>query len=99
MQELLGRLAADVRQPPAEDPHVCAGTLLSREQYLYDVERLGYIDGRLTPASTMTPQDVEHWTQAIPSRAEETPAEAPAEEPVVKPVVDPLQAPAVGSLL
>jgi hypothetical protein len=94
MQDLLGRLAAEVRQPPAEDPHVCAGTLLSREQYLYDVERLGYIDGRLTPASTMTPQDVEHWTQAIPSRAEDTP-----DEPAVKPVVDPLQAPVAGSLL
>jgi hypothetical protein len=48
---------------------VCAGTLLSREQYLHDVEQLGYVDGRLTPASTMQPGDVAIWTEAIPGRA------------------------------
>ena len=68
MDQLIERLAAESRQPPAEDPHVCAGTLLSREQYLHDVERLGYVDGRLTPASTMTPEDVAVWTEAIPAR-------------------------------
>ena len=68
MERLLARLAVESRQPPDEDPHVCAGTLLSREQYLHDVEQLGYVDGRLTPASTMTAQDVAHWTEAIPSR-------------------------------
>ena len=66
METLLGRLTAELRQPPAEDPHVCAGTLLSRAQYLHDVEQLGYVDGRLTPASTMTPEDVAVWTDAIP---------------------------------
>jgi hypothetical protein len=71
MDTLLARLAAETRQPPAEDPHVCAGTLLSREQYLYDVEQLGYVDGRLTPVSSMTPQDVAGWTEAIPSRQAE----------------------------
>jgi hypothetical protein len=70
METLLARLAAETRQPPQEDPHVCAGTLLSREQYLHDVERLGYVDGRLTTASTMTPADVEVWTDAIPGRQE-----------------------------
>jgi predicted nucleotidyltransferase len=68
MNDLLARLAAESRQPPVQDPHICAGTLLSREQYLHDVEQLGYVDGRLTPASTMTPEDVAHWTEAIPSR-------------------------------
>ncbi|MEJ7931074.1 hypothetical protein WG922_13945 [Ramlibacter sp. AN1015] len=68
MDELMQRLDAEIRQPPQEDPHVCAGTLLSREQYLHDVERMGYVDGRLTPASTMTPQDVAVWTEAIPAR-------------------------------
>jgi predicted nucleotidyltransferase len=71
MEELMARLAAEVRQGAISDPHVCAGTLLSREQYLYDVERLGYIDGRLTPASTMTEHDVETWTAAIPSRQQQ----------------------------
>jgi hypothetical protein len=68
METLMGRLAAEARELPAGDPHVCAGTLLSREQYLYDVEQLGYLDGRLTPASTMTPEDVAQWSEAIPAR-------------------------------
>lgn len=68
MQELVGRLAAETRRPPVADPQVCAGTLLSREQYLHDVEQLGYVDGRLTPASTMTAEDIARWTRAIPAR-------------------------------
>ncbi|MBA2961626.1 MULTISPECIES: nucleotidyltransferase [Ramlibacter] len=68
LDHLMARLDDENRHPPADDPHVCAGTLLSREQYLHDVERLGYVDGRLTPASTMTPQDVATWTEAIPGR-------------------------------
>jgi hypothetical protein len=68
MDELVGRLAAETSQPPAVDPHVCAGTLLSREQYLHDINQLGYIDGRLTTASTMTPEDVAVWTDAIAAR-------------------------------
>lgn len=75
METLIARLAEESRRPPDADPHVCAGTLLSREQYLHDVERLGYVDGRLTPASTMTPEDVAVWTEAIPARhASEGPA-------------------------
>jgi predicted nucleotidyltransferase len=79
MDQLLLRLADESREPPAVDAHICAGTLLSREQYLHDVERLGYVDGRLTPASTMTPEDVETWTEAIPSRQAEEPQ---ADDPV-----------------
>jgi hypothetical protein len=77
MDELLGRLAEETKQPPATDPHVCAGTLLSREQYLHDVEQLGYVDGRLTAASTMTEADVAVWTEAIPSREPKTPTDQP----------------------
>jgi hypothetical protein len=71
MEKLVSRLAAETRQPPPADPHLCAGTLLSREQYLHDVERLGYVDGRLTHASTMTPEDVDHWTGSIPARQQQ----------------------------
>lgn len=78
MHQLIARLSAETSQPPAEDRHVCAGTLLSREQYLFDVEKLGYVDGRLTPVSTMTPEDVQVWTEAIPSRqADAVPGEVP----------------------
>ena len=66
MDKLIARLAAQSRKAPASDPHICAGTLLSREQYLHDVEQLGYLDGRLTTASTMTPEDVAVWSEAIP---------------------------------
>jgi hypothetical protein len=72
METLLGRLTAELRQPPAVDVHVCAGTLLSRSQYLHDVEQLGFVDGRLTPASTMTSEDVAVWTEAIASPQDET---------------------------
>lgn len=71
MRELMARLAAETEDPPEEDLRICAGTLLSREQYLHDVEQLGYIDGRLTPASTMTRSDVATWTDAIPARQAE----------------------------
>jgi hypothetical protein len=70
METLLGRLAAETRQPPADDPHICAGTLLSRAQYLHDVEQLGYVDGRLTSVSTMTPKDVAEWTEAAQQQVE-----------------------------
>ena len=69
MARLMSHLADETAQPPAADENVCAGTLLSREQYLHDVERLGYVDGRLTDASSMTPKDVAVWTQAIPDKA------------------------------
>jgi predicted nucleotidyltransferase len=69
MNKLIARLAAETRHTAEADPHVCAGTLLSREQYLHDVARLGYVDGRLTQASTMTPHDVEVWTEAIPGHS------------------------------
>jgi hypothetical protein len=75
MEKLAARLAAEAHRPPGPDPHVCAGTLLSREQYLHDVEQLGYVDGRLTPASTMTPDDVAVWTEAIPARQAGGPAD------------------------
>ena len=78
IEELLSRLLVEMGQPAArDDARVCAGTLLSREQYLYDVEELGYLDGRLTPASTMTPQDIAVWTQAIPDRQAELDAQSP----------------------
>jgi hypothetical protein len=80
MELLTDRLKAETLQPPAQDAHVCAGTLLSREQYLHDVEQLGYVDGRLTPASTMTEEDVAVWTHAIPARQAD-PASPAAPQP------------------
>jgi hypothetical protein len=70
MDELADRLSKELRQAPA-DGRLCQGTLLSREQYLLDVEDLGYEDARITrPEVRMTKQDVEWWTNAIPSRSQ-----------------------------
>jgi predicted nucleotidyltransferase len=71
MDELMARLVQEAKDDASPGLHVCAGTLLSREQYLYDVEQLGYLDGRLTTASTMTPEDVQVWTDAIPARQQD----------------------------
>jgi hypothetical protein len=44
---------------------ICNGTLLSREQYLDDVEKAGYWDGRLEPVGRMTQEEIDIWTAGI----------------------------------
>ena len=64
MTGLMDRLDQEIRTvPPTEK--TCQGTLLSREQYLPDVQRWGLTDVRHTNASSMTPDDVVLWTKAI----------------------------------
>src|SRR5262249_54982021 len=60
LEELAGRLLRE-GQAPAPG-RVCQGTLISREQYLTDVEEWGYADARLVPPGTMSPGDVQIWT-------------------------------------
>jgi hypothetical protein len=60
--ELAGRFLADGSQ---SDTGVCHGTLLSREQYLVDLERFGYRDARAEPYGRMTDREIEIWTDAI----------------------------------
>src|SRR5262249_30138337 len=52
---VLERLWEDVRRESAGPPArpVCQGTLLSREQYLMDIERWGYADARTAPHGEM----------------------------------------------
>jgi len=64
MDGLIARAEAEVWTPP-QDEKVCRGTILSREQFLLDIERWGYRDARLRPTGTMTPEDAERWTAAI----------------------------------
>jgi hypothetical protein len=54
------RAARDI----ARRERVCGGTLLSREQYLIDLER-GYRDARLAPRGTMSAEAIAAWTAAI----------------------------------
>lgn len=61
--ELWRRFRQEAQAPAPQDLPLCRGTLLSRTQYLYDVENWGYIDARLSPPSTMTARDVDRWTE------------------------------------
>ncbi|MBZ0157574.1 MAG: nucleotidyltransferase family protein [Alphaproteobacteria bacterium] len=45
MRELAGRLEKELALPPVEEK-LCRGTLLSKTQYLYDVEQKGFRDAR-----------------------------------------------------
>jgi hypothetical protein len=64
LEELTSRLQRESTTPPPEG-RVCQGTLISREQYLTDLEEWGYQDARLLPPGTMSPGDVQIWTDAI----------------------------------
>jgi hypothetical protein len=61
-EELARRFLAEGLDPA--NP-VCNGTLLSREQYLGDLERFGYRDARAQPHGQMTDDEIEIWTSAI----------------------------------
>jgi hypothetical protein len=66
MHELSRRLARETASVPVAQPSpVCRGPLLSRAQYLVDVEERGYQDARLTHESAMNESDVELWTEGI----------------------------------
>lgn len=64
MKELIGRLQEEERTAPDME-RLCQGTLLSREQYLIDIQEWGYEDARLHPRGNMTAHDIAHWTAAI----------------------------------
>jgi hypothetical protein len=72
MGHLLARLERERTRPP-EDARVCNGTILSRQQYLIDVDR-GYVDGRLVPRGEMTATEIADWTAAIPAATPPGPA-------------------------
>jgi hypothetical protein len=61
---LYARLQSEAAAP-AEVDNWCRGTLLSRGQYLPDVERWEYRDARLAGRVKMTAQELLAWTTAI----------------------------------
>jgi hypothetical protein len=63
MRELSGRLQQESEAAPPKR-RVCRGTLLSRIQYVIDVEAREFADARLDPDSGMTPEQVQLWTDA-----------------------------------
>ena len=65
-RHVLDELSERLRRLPADDAeHVCYGTLLSREQYLFDLNVLGYDDARLEPRGGMSQNEIMIWTEAI----------------------------------
>ena len=64
MRELLRRLeaATSAAAPPGR---LCRGTLLSRQQYLIDVEQWSYLDARALHDNPMSEDDIAVWTAAI----------------------------------
>jgi hypothetical protein len=63
LTELSGRLQDETARPLPD--RVCRGTILSRAQYLVDIEQWGYRDARLRPEGTISPEDMAVWTEAI----------------------------------
>lgn len=64
MDELASRTALETAQGDIRDG-LCYGTILSRQQYLVDVDRWGYGDARLEPAGNLTAEEIAHWTAGI----------------------------------
>jgi hypothetical protein len=64
MDELGHRLAKELAAP-AVDERICYGTLLSRAQYLPDIDLWRYKDARLSDRNRMTAEQIRLWTNAI----------------------------------
>jgi Nucleotidyl transferase of unknown function (DUF2204) len=67
LADLLERLRLD-RAP--QDTDVCFGTLLSREQYLHDIDKLQYRDARRPPHGRMTASQIDIWTAAATMKSD-----------------------------
>jgi predicted nucleotidyltransferase len=63
MDDLIARLQSEKRSAGAK--LICNGTLLSRKQYLLDVQERGFRDARLQARVRMKAKDIARWTKAI----------------------------------
>jgi Nucleotidyl transferase of unknown function (DUF2204) len=63
LERMMERLGEEMSTEHA-DRDLCQGTLLSRQQYLPDLER-GFLDARLEPRGKMSRRDIDFWTAAI----------------------------------
>ena len=69
-QAVIDQLLTRASSEPKGDEGIrlCRGPLLSRAQYLVDVERWNYVDAREVPLGTMTPEEIDIWTKAIETK-------------------------------
>src|SRR5262245_57301074 len=63
LQELLARLDHELTASTVPK-RACQDPLLSRNQYRFDIEKMGYSDARLAPDSKMSPEETINWTAA-----------------------------------
>ena len=66
MEELIARLRSEANKAGSE--RLCRGTLLSRQQYLADIQEWGFQDARLEERVHMNEQNIADWTEAIGKR-------------------------------
>jgi len=64
MDELGTRIADETKSPDAKEK-ICYGTIISRQQYLTDINKWGYQDARLKPLGDMSAEDIALWTAGI----------------------------------
>ncbi len=64
MDHLLNGVQRELGAAPRTSARVCFGPLLSRAQYLMDLEHWGYDDARLGPKGCMSDDEVAQWTAA-----------------------------------
>ncbi|HEY6360799.1 MAG TPA: nucleotidyltransferase [Vicinamibacterales bacterium] len=64
VKDLIARLLSEL-DAPTRNSKVCQGTLLSRAQYLVDLDEWGYEDARVGPRGSMTEEQIAVWTAAI----------------------------------
>ena len=62
--ELNEKLRRETAEPDSAE-RICFGTILSRQQYLKDIEEWSYRDARLEPVGTMSEDEIAHWTAGI----------------------------------
>jgi hypothetical protein len=68
MLALITRLQEETLDPPQDADRICQGTIISRAQYLIDIEEWGYRDPRRHPEGTMSDDELARWTDAIEKR-------------------------------
>jgi Uncharacterised nucleotidyltransferase len=62
--DVLNGLISRPDNGPVGATPVCQGPLLSRMQYLADIEEWGYADPRLTPVGPLSEEQLQRWTDA-----------------------------------
>jgi len=63
MEDLISQLRSETST--AGPKRLCRGPLLSRQQYLVDIQKWGFRDARLEERVQMNEQDIADWTDAI----------------------------------